>query len=80
MSITTTEQGMLSKRRTLSPRQREALWYTAHGLTAREISERMHCSQQTVKNFLYFARMKYRANNNAHLVYIVLCVPDITTA
>jgi|WetSurMetagenome_2_1015567.scaffolds.fasta_scaffold63309_2 DNA-binding CsgD family transcriptional regulator len=71
---------MLLKQRTLSPRQREALWYTAHGLTARQIGEKMTCSEQTVKNFLYYARMKYQASNNAHLVFIVLCPPDITSA
>ena len=71
---------MLLKQRTLSPRQREALWYTAHGLTARQIGESMGCSEQTVKNFLYFARIKYQASNNAHLVYLAFGTPDITSA
>jgi len=65
---------------TLSRRQQEALNYTAHGLTARQAGEKMNCSEQTVKNFLYYARMKYQANNNAHLVYLVFCSPDVTSA
>ncbi len=55
----------------LSPRQMEAVRYTAYGLTARQASEKMGCSEQSVKNFLYFARIKLRASNNANLIYLV---------
>ncbi len=67
-------------KQSLSPRQLEALNYTARGFTARQTAEKMNCREQTVKNFLYYARMKYQANNNVHLVYLVFCSPDITSA
>jgi DNA-binding CsgD family transcriptional regulator len=64
----------------LSRRQQEAVGYVAQGLTARQIGTKMNCSEQTVKNFLYYARMKLRANNNAHLVYLVYVNEIITSA
>lgn len=68
------------KVRSLSTRQNEAVWYIAHGLTTREVGERMKCSEQTIKNMLYFARLKLRARNNAHLVYLLYAQPEVTSA
>jgi DNA-binding CsgD family transcriptional regulator len=64
----------------LSPRQLEAVWHTAHGLKAREIAEKMDCSEQTIKNFLYFARLKLHASTNAHLVFLVYGKSEETKA
>ncbi len=55
----------------LSDRQKLAVEWTANGLTARETAEKMGCSEQTVKNFLWFARMKLHARNNPHLVFLI---------
>jgi DNA-binding CsgD family transcriptional regulator len=66
--------------RGLSKRQKEAVSYVAQGLTARQIGTKMNCTEQTVKNFLYYARMKIQARNNAHLVYLVYVNESITSA
>ncbi|MDD5510631.1 MAG: LuxR C-terminal-related transcriptional regulator [Dehalococcoidales bacterium] len=68
----------MTKHLNLSARQHEVVWYTAHGLTAREVAEKMGAKEQTVKNFLYYARLKYHAANNAHLVFLYFLPEDIT--
>ena len=69
---------MLLKQRTLSPRQREALWYTAHGLTARQIGESMGCSEQTVKNHVHHMLRKLGASDR--LAAAELCRPPRVVA
>jgi DNA-binding CsgD family transcriptional regulator len=55
----------------LSPREREALYWAAQGLSAQRAALKMKCGLQTVKNHLYTARLKYQATSTAHLVYLV---------
>jgi len=50
-------------RSTLSPRERECLTLAFEGLTARESSQRLHCSERTINYHLANAMNKLRVDN-----------------
>jgi LuxR family transcriptional regulator, quorum-sensing system regulator SolR len=50
-------------RSTLSPRERECLVLAFQGLTARESSQRLHCSERTVNYHLANAMGKLKVDN-----------------
>jgi len=54
----------------LTPRQREALYFAALGLTNKGIARKMTITPDTVKKHLTDARTTLNANNRTHAVFI----------
>jgi len=54
----------------LTPRQREALYFAALGLTNKGIARKMTITPETVKKHLTDARIALQATNRTHAVFI----------
>lgn len=54
--------------RRLSPREREILQLTAHGLTSDEVAARFGISERVVRGYLQACRNKLNAQNSTHAV------------
>lgn len=61
----------------LSRREKEAVYFAAQGLIAKEIAREMHISTNTVFNHLSHASEKLGAKNRANLVYLAVMYGQI---
>ena len=52
----------------LTPREREAMALLLHGLTSKQIAERMHVSPNTVKAFLRLIMLKMEVSSRSAIV------------
>jgi DNA-binding CsgD family transcriptional regulator len=56
----------------LTATERQVLRLLAHGLTRREVGEKLHKSEETIKALSKTCRSRLRARNTAHAVAIAV--------
>jgi DNA-binding CsgD family transcriptional regulator len=62
----------VSKQYRLTPREREAMALLLHGLTSKQIAERMHVSPNTVKAFLRLVMLRMSVSTRSGIVGKIL--------